>query len=296
MMDSFVCNPDLYDLPTLVGKVCMVTGATAGIGKVTATALAAMGAHLVITGRNFQKTKESANQIISETGNKSVDYLIADYADLQQVTDLAAEFKSRYSRLDVLVNNAGAFFNTRKLSTTGVEMTFLVNHLAPFLVTNLLMENIQNGEPARIVNVSSDAHKLGSIDFDDLGFNKGYFGMKAYGRSKLANILFTYELARRLKDSNVTVNVLHPGHVASDIWKTNFNIIGPLLKWFMGLIALTPEEGADNSIYLATSPELEGTTGKYFVKRESVASSPISYDEKLAQKLWDVSNKLTKLK
>ena len=273
----------------------MVTGATAGIGKITATVLAAMGARLVITGRNPQKTKESAQQIIFETGNKSVDYLIADYADLQQVRDLAVEFKSRYSRLDVLVNNAGAFFNTRKLTVTGVEMTLMVNHLASFLLTNLLLENILNGEPARILNVSSDAHKQGTMDFDDLGFAKGYSGMKAYGRSKLANILFTYELARRLKDSNVTVNALHPGHVATDIWKTNFKIIGPLLKWFMGLIALPPEEGADNSIYLASSTNLKGITGKYFVKREPVESSPISYDEGVARRLWDVSSELTKI-
>lgn len=273
----------------------MVTGATAGIGKVTATALANMGAQLVITGRNPNKAKETAYQIASETGNDSIEYLIADYADLQQVRDLADEFKSRYSHLDVLVNNAGAFFNTRKLTASGVEMTFLVNHLAPFLLTNLLLENMQNGKPARIVNVSSEAHKQGSMDFDDLGFAKGYFGMKAYGRSKLANILFTYELARRLNNSNVIVNALHPGHVATDIWKTNFKIIGPLLKWFMGLVALTPEEGADNSIYLASSTNLQRITGKYFVKRKPVDSSPISYDKEVAQKLWDVSSELTKL-
>lgn len=295
MISSTEFNPELNTWCTMAGKVCMVTGATAGIGKVTASALADMGAQLVITGRNPHKTKETAHQIASETGNNSIDYLIADYSDLQQVRDLADEFKSRYSQLNVLVNNAGAFFNTRKLTAKGIEMTFLVNHLAPFLLTNLLMENMQNGEPARIVNVSSDAHKQGTMDFDDLGFAKGYFGMKAYGRSKLANILFTYELARRLNNSNITVNALHPGHVATDIWKTNFKIIGPVLKWFMGLIALTPEEGADNSIYLASSTNLEGITGKYFVKREPVESSPISYDEGVAQKLWDVSSELTKI-
>ena len=292
-MGSTENNSELNDSRTLAGKICMVTGATTGIGKVTATALASLGAHIVITGRNFQKTKKSAHQIISETENKSVDCLIADYADLQQVRDLAAEFKSRYSRLDVLVNNVGAFFNTRKLTSDGVEMTFQVNHLSPFLLTNLLLENLQSGEPARIVNVSSDAHKQGNMDFDDLGFANGYFGMKAYGRSKLANILFTYELARRLKDSNVTVNALHPGHVATDIWKTNFPYIGPLLKWIMSFIALTPEEGADNSIYLASSPEIEGTTGKYFVKREAVESSPLSYNEKIAKRLWEISHSLT---
>ena len=279
----------------MLGKICMVTGATAGIGKVTATALATQGAKLVIVGRNQQKTGITVQQIVSKTGNESVEYLLADFADLQQVRDLATAFKDRHSRLDVLVNNAGAFFNSRHETPYGVEITFLVNHLAPFLLTNLLLSNMQNGAPARIVNVSSDGHKQGTMDFDDLGFKKGYFGMNAYGRSKLANILFTYELARRLGDSSVTVNALHPGHVATDIWKTNFPFIGPALKWIIGLFALTPEEGADNTIYLASSPEVEGITGKYYVKHEPVESSPISHDEKVAQSLWEVSENLVGL-
>lgn len=279
----------------LQGKVCLVTGATAGIGKVTATALAAQGADVVIAGRNQQKTENTVQQIISETGNESVKYLLADFADLQQVRDLAAAFKERFSRLEVLINNAGAFFNNRKATPYGVEMTFLVNHLAPFLLTNLVLDKMQNGASTRIVNVSSDGHKQGTIDFDDLDFKQGYFGMKAYGRSKLANILFTYELARRLGDSSVTVNALHPGHVATDIWKSSFSFFGPALKWIMGLFALTPEEGADNTIYLASSPEVEGVTGKYFVKRKPVDSSPISRDEEFAQRLWKVSEELTAL-
>lgn len=276
----------------MLGKVCIVTGATAGIGKITATALAAQGAELIITGRNQQKTEATAQQIKSETGNESVQYLLSDFSDLQQVRDLVTAFKEQYSRLDVLVNNAGAFFNSRIETPYGVEMTFLVNHLTPFLLTNLLLDRLQASTPARIVNVSSDGHKQGTMKFDDLGFNQGYFGMKAYGRSKLANILFTYELARRLGDSAVTVNALHPGHVATDIWKTSFPMIGPALKWIIGLFALTPEQGADNSIYLASSPEVAGITGKYFVKREPVQSSPISYDEKVAQKLWEISENL----
>lgn len=278
----------------LSGKVCLVTGATAGIGKVTATALAAQGAEVVIAGRNQQKTEAIVQQIITEIGNPSVQYLLADFSDLQQVRDLAALFKDRYFRLDVLVNNAGAFFNSRQETPYGgVEMTFLVNHLAPFLLTNLLLDTLQTSAPARIVNVSSDGHKQDKMNFDDLGFKQGYFGMKAYGRSKLANILFTYELARRLEGNTVTVNALHPGHVATDIWKTNFSFVGPALKWIMGLFALTPEEGADNTIYLASSPEVEGITGKYFVKHEAVDSSPISRDERVAQRLWEVSEDLT---
>jgi len=278
-------------------KICLITGATAGIGKVAATALAEQGAHLTIVGRNPQKTVETVQQIKAETRNDSVNYLVADFSDLAQVRALATAFKKQHTRLDVLVNNAGAFFNTRRKTSYGdVEMTFLVNHLAPFLLTNLLLEPIQNSDSARIVNVSSDAHKQGKMNFDDLGFQHGFIGIKAYGRSKLATILFTYELARRLSGTSTTVNAVHPGHVATDIWKTDFSFIGSALKWVTGLFALTPEEGADNMIYLASSGEVEGITGKYFVKREPVSSSPVSYDEQVAHQLWEVSERLTAIR
>jgi retinol dehydrogenase-12 len=279
----------------MAGKICLVTGATSGIGKVTATALAAQGAKVIITGRNPQKIEQTARQIKSDTGNEAVQYLLADFSDLRQVRELAKSFKERFSRLDVLVNNAGGFYNTRQETPYGVEMTFLVNHLAPFLLTNLLLETIQGSRPARIVNVASDAHRYDTMNFDNLGFKRGYFGMKAYARSKLANILFAYELARRLDASAVTVNALHPGHVATDIWSTNFSFIGPALKWVMGLFALTPEQGADNTIYLASSPQVQGVTGKYFIKREPAQSAPISYDEKVAQRLWETSASLTSI-
>ncbi len=277
----------------LKGKTCLVTGATSGIGGVTALALAAQGAELIVVGRNQQKAEDTIRWIKSETGNESVQYLLADFSDLQEVRELAAVVRNRYSRLDVLVNNAGTFINTRRETPYGVELTFLVNHLAPFLLTNLLLETIQGSAPARIVNVSSDAHKYDTMNFDDLSFTRGYFGMKAYARSKLANVLFTYELARRLSGSGVTVNAVHPGHVATDIWRTNFPIIGPALKWVMGLFALTPEEGADTSIYLASSPDVEGVTGEYFARRERVQSSPLSHDEEVSLRLWELSERLT---
>jgi len=280
---------------TMRKKVCLVTGATSGIGKVTATTLAAQGAEVIVTGRNQQKAEDTVRWIQAETGNQAVHYLLADFTDLQQVRTLAEAFNERHTRLDVLVNNAGAFFNARRETPYGVEMTFLVNHLSPFLLTNLLLEMLQNSMPARIVNVSSDAHRHGSINFDDLEFQRGYVGIKAYARSKLANILFTYELARRLADRGVTVNAIHPGHVATDIWKTNFSLIGPVLKWVMGLFALSPEQGADNSIYLASCPDVAEMSGRYFVKREPVRSSPLSYDERVAQRLWDVSENLVGL-
>jgi NAD(P)-dependent dehydrogenase (short-subunit alcohol dehydrogenase family) len=279
----------------MADKVCLVTGATSGIGQVTACALAALGAEVFIAGRNQRKAEETVSWIRAETGNSAVRHLLADYADLDQVRELARAFKEQTSRLDVLVNNAGGFFNSRRETPYGVEMTFLVNHLAPFLLTNLLLETLQNSAPARIVNVSSNGHRQGTMDFDDLGFERGYFGMNAYGRSKLANVLFSYELARRLDGSQVTANALHPGHVATDMWKTSFPILGPALRWVMGFFALTPEEGAENTVYLAASPEVEGITGEYYVQLEPAQSSPLSYDEGVARRLWEVSERLTGL-
>ena len=277
------------------GKVCMVTGATSGIGQVTAAALAAQGAHVIVVGRNRAKAQQVVGEIRRQSGNEAVWYLLADFSDLQQVRELAAAFSAQYSQLDVLVNNAGTYFNTRHPAPGGVEMTFHVNHLAHFLLTNLLLETLTASAPARIVNVTSRAHEYDNMDFDDLGFERSYFGMKAYARSKLANLLFTYELARRLAGSGVTVNAVHPGGVATDIWRTNFPVLGPAIKWVMSLFALTPEEGADTLIYLASSPDVEGVTGKYFVEREAIASSPLSYDEQVAARLWAVSEQLTAL-
>ncbi len=281
------------DANHLAGKVCLVTGATAGIGKITATALAAQGAQVIIAGRNQAKAEATVQQIIAETGNAAVDFLLADFTDLQTVRDLASTFRQRYDRLNVLVNNAGTFCNTRHRTPLGVEKTFLVNHLAPFLLTNLLLDVIKRSAPARIINVSSDAYKSGPQHFDDLEFNRFYFGIQAYGRSKLANILFTNQLDRRLAGSGVTVNALHPGHVATDIWSTNFSIFGPTLKKLVGRFALTPEEGADNTIYLASSPDVVNVSGKYFEKRVATQTTAITYDLNTAQKLWAVSEQLT---
>jgi NAD(P)-dependent dehydrogenase (short-subunit alcohol dehydrogenase family) len=292
-MKNLINSQEIIDMR---GKLCLITGATSGIGNAAATALAAQGAEVVIIGRNPQKTVDIVQQIKSETGNPSVNYFLADFSDLEQVRSLAADFKKHYSRLDVLLNDAGAFFLTRKATPYGVEMTFLVNHLAPFLLTNLLLDVIKTSAPARIVNVSSDSHQFATMNFDDLGFKRGYFGINAYGRSKLANVLFTYELARRLDSKTVTVNAVHPGRVSTDIWKDSFSIFGPALKYLMSFFSLTPEQGADTLIYLASSKEVEGVTGKYFYKRKAIQSSPLSYDENVARRLWEVSEKLTSLK
>jgi len=280
----------------MAGKTCLVTGATAGIGRVTAGALTARGGQVIVAGRNSQKINDTVQQIIRQTGSADVHGLCADFSDLQQVRDLAQAYKERFNRLDVLVNNAGAFFGSCANSPIGVEMTFHVNHLAPFLLTRLLHDMIIDSVPARILNVSSEAHHYGKIKFEKLSCKGFYFGMLAYARSKLANILFTYSLAQRVEPCGVAVNALHPGHVATDIWRDSFPLLGGLIQRVMGRIAMPAEEGADNSIYLAASAEVEGVSGKYFIEREATESAPLTYNTTLAEQLWTVSEDLTGLK
>ena len=275
-------------------RICLLTGATAGIGKAAAGFLASQGYEMVLLGRNPLKLENTAEKIRAQTGG-NVHTLVADFADLQQVRRVTERFKEQFPRLDILINNAGAYFNRRHPTSYGVEKTFLVNHLAAFLLTNHLLDWLYKSPSGRIINVSSNAHESGRLDLDDLNFDRMYFGFWAYGRSKLANILFTYELARRLRDAHITVNALHPGRVGTDIFKTDFSIFGGPLKWLVERFSLTPEQGADNTVYLATSSDVEAVTGKYFVKRQAVASSPLSYDEKLAGELWKASERITGL-
>lgn len=275
-------------------KVILITGATNGIGKVTALELAKQGYSVVIVGRNPAKTQATVSEIKLQSGSTKVDAIIADLSSLAEIRKLAAEFRQRYTRLDVLVNNAGAYYASRQESVDGYEMTFAVNHLAYFLLTNLLLDMLKASAPARIVNVSSDAHKGAKINFDDLQSTKGYGaqGFGAYGVSKLANIMFTYELARQLEGTEITVNTLHPGLVATGFGTNN----GGLMKLAMRFIhrfSISPEQGADTIIYLASSPEVEGITGKYWVKRKAIQSSAASYDEAAQKRLWNVSAEMT---
>lgn len=272
-------------------KLILITGATAGIGEVAAQTLAAQGHEIIIVGRNLQKAECVAERIRIKMGNNNIYYLLADFSDLQQIRQLAEQVKTKYSKLDVLVNNAGTYYGKREKTKYGAEKTFVVNHLAPFLLTNLLLDHLQ--EHARIINVSSNSHYKGRLDLSDLNLSKFYFGLTAYQRSKLANVLFTYELARRLTGTTITVNALHPGLIATDIFRRNYGILGPLIKWIISRIAITPEEGADNTVFLSTSADVEGVTGKYFVKRDAVRSAPLSYDEALGKRLWQVSETLT---
>ena len=283
----------ILDKP-MKGSVCMVTGATSGIGKVTALRLAQQGTTVVVVGRSKEKSAAAVRQIEQQTGNSSVEFMLADLSSQQDIRQLAEEFKRRYQRLDVLVNNAGAIMFSRQESVDGIEMTLALNHLSYFLLTNLLLEPLKSGAPSRIINVSSSAHHRAEIDFDDLQSLKRYRGFRAYARSKLGNLLFTYELARRLEGTGITVNALHPGLVATNLMANNGGI-GRLLKVLLSLKGISEEEGAQTSIYLATSPEAEGITGQYFVKQKAVPSSQASYDKSAACQLWQASAELTGL-
>ncbi len=274
------------------GKTVLITGATSGIGLVTARELARLGGQVTIVSRNAEKCAAVANQIKNQTGNP-VEAIPADLSTLAGIMQAAADFKLHHTHLHVLINNAGAVFVRRLLTVDGYEMTFALNHLNYFLLTNLLLDILKASASARIINIASRAHLNAKINFEDLQGSKRYRGFEAYGQSKLANVLFTYELARRLEKTGVTVNAVHPGYVATGFARNN----GPIFNFGNGLAASifgrTSERGAETSIFLATSPEVEGVSGKYFVDCRPVQSSPASYDRTTAEKLWQVSLELT---
>ena len=276
------------------GKTCLITGGSDGIGYAAARELAQLGATVLIVGRNAMKTATAVERIIEETDNGAVRYLLADLSSLGDVRRLAAQVKEGIPRLDVLVNNAGAIFLSHRRSVDGIEMTFALNHLGHFLLTTLLLDLLRDSAPARVVNVSSGAHfSAANFRLEDLprpGSNGGY---RAYGRSKLCNILFTYELARRLEGSGVTVNALHPGLVRTNIARNN-GLLGRVVNFFIGARGVDAVKGAKTLNYLASSPEVEGLTGKYFVDCRAVPSSALSYDDGLASDLWELSERLTK--
>ena len=276
----------------LDGKVCMVTGATSGIGKVTARELVRLGGHVVMIGRDAGKCKREVKSIKREINNARLEFMLADLSSQAQVRQLAEDFIGRYSRLDVLVNNVGAYFGKRELTADGIEMTFALNHLNVFLLTNLLLEQLKRSSSARVVNVSSSAHEQGRINFEDLQAERRYHRLEAYAQSKLANLLFTYELARRLTGTNVTVNALHPGSVATNLG-SNSNWLRTKLRNLLKREMHSPEDGARTSVYLASSPEVEGISGRYFFQCKEIRSSEISYDEESASRLWEVSEALT---
>ena len=272
-------------------KTILITGASAGIGLHSAIGLAKLGAQVIMVGRDEGRTAEAAEQVKSQSGNTAISYLLADLSSLKDVRKLALEFKSKYNKLDVLLNNAGAIHFWRQLSVDGYEMTLTLNHLNYFLLTDLLLELLKAGPAGRIVNVSSRAHYRGHVNFDDLQSQQGYKPMGAYSMSKLMNVLFTYELARRLQGTNVTANCLHPGFVASNFAVNNGWWVRLGMAFMSGRISV--EEGSKCSIYLASSPEVQGISGKYFnYDTKEMRSSEESYDQTAAKRLWDVSEKL----
>jgi NAD(P)-dependent dehydrogenase (short-subunit alcohol dehydrogenase family) len=284
-------KPDEGDLR---GRVVVLTGATNGIGHATALALADMGASLAIVARDRARGEATVAEIRSRTGTPP-DLLIADLSSQASVRKLAAEVLARYPRIDVLVNNAGVMNLKREETADGIEATFAVNHLAYFLLTNLLLDRLKASAPARIVNVASDAHKfVNGLRWDDLGWANGYKSMRVYGQSKLANILFTRELARRLAGTGVTVNAVHPGAVSTGLGKQNGWWAAALIK-VLGLFFRTPEQGAATSIHLASSPAVDGVSGRYFANEKEARPSRAAEDDAAARRLWDLSSQMTGL-
>lgn len=270
-------------------KVCLITGATSGIGKTTAFALAAQGMKLILPVRNLEKGKNIAREITAQTSNSNIELFYCDLESLDSVRAFVADFKSKYNRLNLLINNAGVWFSKRELSKDGYEKNFAVNYLALFLMTNLLLDTIRNTGHARIINLSSEAHKFSTMNFDDLMGEKSYNNFKAYGQSKLAIILFTNKLSKILRIEEATVNCLHPGVVATHL----FDKMGGFMKSIFGLFMISPEKGAETTIYLATSDDVKTISGAYFKNKKVSKPRAYALNEKDENKLWEYSLKLT---
>jgi NAD(P)-dependent dehydrogenase (short-subunit alcohol dehydrogenase family) len=277
------------------GKTALITGGTSGIGKATAVALAAMGADVVVVGRNRERGEVALGEIKSQSHSESVELMLADLSVQDEVRGLAGAFLERYDRLDVLANNAGLVQSKRTETADRIETTLAVNHLAPFLLTNLLLDRLKQSAPSRVITVSSEAQRWGDMDFDDLQSTQKYRGFPVYGMTKLANIMFTYELAERLKGTFVTANCLHPGAVGTNFGKNNG---GPMTLFFRAAkpFMRSPEQGADTLIWLASSPDVDGVSGKYFSDRKEIEAKKIAHDPATRRRLWEISEDLTGLK
>jgi len=277
------------------GKTLLVTGATSGIGLEAAVVLAGRGARLALVGRDPGRTEAAVADVKARSGSAEVSSFLCDFSSQAEIRRLAGEVLARHDRLDVLVNNAGAVNKTRRLTVDGIEMTFAVNHLGYFLLTHLLRDLLVRSAPARVVTVASIGHRHGTLDFADLGYEHGYRIMRSYARSKLANVLFANELARRLAGTGVTSNSLHPGSVATGIWAGAPLWIKPIIQIFFRPFFLSAQKGGETLVQLAAAPELEGVTGKYFEKGQAVAPAPLALDENLGRRLWQVSAEMVGL-
>jgi len=275
-------------------KICLVTGGNSGIGKSVALGLAKMGATVVVVSRNKEKGQTAVTDIIEKSGNKNVELIQADMSSQNSIHQLVNEFRARHEKLHLLINNAGVYLTKRSETEDGLESTFAVNHLGPFLLTSLLVDILKASAPSRIVNVTSDAHKGARINFEDLQGEKKFSGWQAYGQSKLAMILYTHGLSKKLEGTGVTVNSAHPGVVRTNFAKNNGGLVMLGFR-FLGMFFISPESAAKRILYVATSPDLEGVTGKYFTKMHEVKSSQESYDDDSARRLWQISEQLTHL-
>jgi NAD(P)-dependent dehydrogenase (short-subunit alcohol dehydrogenase family) len=275
---------------TLKNKIVLITGATSGIGKETALGLAKLGATIVFTTRDSLKGEKTRNELIAATNNENIDMLQCDLASFESIKNCCKEFKSKYDRLHVLINNAGVWDFKRRTSKDGIENIFATNYLAPFLMTNLLLDVLKKSNPSHIINLTSGMH-YGTINFNDIEFKQNFSGIKAYRQSKLGLILFTRLLAKKLEGGNVTVNCVHPGMNKTDLGRD----AGGFSRMIFKLMGKDPKIGAETSIYLASSPDVENITGEYFAKKKIKRSSKESYDMDLAKQLWDVSKKYVKL-
>jgi NAD(P)-dependent dehydrogenase (short-subunit alcohol dehydrogenase family) len=286
-MDHYEPKPS--PVPWVSGKVVMVTGASSGIGKAATLELARLGARVIMVCRNPEKGQRAKERVVSESGNSDVELMICDLSLMSNVRRLASEFTSVHPVLNVLVNNAGSVFQGYHETSESLERTMALNYFSPFLLTNLLLPALKAGAPSRVVNVSSASHFGGSLDLGDINGKKssGRFGLQAYGRSKLALVLFTYELSKRLSGAGVAVNCLHPGAVRTNIW-AHSGFASPIAR-FASLFMRSPEKGAETVLYLASSPDVEGVTGEYYFDLRPRRSSTASYDESLARDLWRLS-------
>lgn len=276
---------------------CLITGANSGIGKATAKELAKLGATIILVSRNHTRGERTLTELKKITGSNKFHLYITDLSSQNSILQLAEEIKNNFNSLDILINNAGAYFSKRHITVDGIEATFAVNFLSRFLLTNLLLKNILRSKQGRIINLAGEYHRKGRINFEDIEFSKKYSAVKAICQARLADVLFTYELSRKLKGTSTTSNCLHPGIVATNLINNDpdsslikrflYKSISPFLK--------SPEKGAETVVYLASSPEVSNVSGKYFIDKKCVKSSAISYDEDIAKQLWKLSGQMLKV-
>lgn len=282
-------------MDSMKGKVCIVTGSNSGIGKETALALAGMGGTVVMAVRSKERGEAAREEIVETTKNDSVELMICDVSSVSSIGEFVKDFAGKYSRLDVLVNNAGAVFNSRQVTVDGFERTLAVDYLGPFLLTQKLLPMLKSSASSRVINLSSGLAKNGVVNFDDLQSEKNYNGMKVYSNAKLLVLLWTYAQARYLGGTGVTMNAVMPGFVATNLGKGSGSHASAIGFGMMRLFQSSPRKGAETSVYLASSEKVKGMTGKCFAKMKETTTIEVSYDKQLQDRLWETTLKLLRL-